>query len=172
MQESFPCPVCGLQNAIGQQFCGTCGASLIIGCPYCGVGIPPASTFCTNCGAPLGWGTQHRMSGVQAPPREQQRSWLSEHPNWALIFGVVIVILFTLPLVFLPTEASDNAFALSYILLAAGACIYWAIAGWALRQKGQRLWHLAWILLGIIPAIGSLVTLAIWLGLENRRRRV
>jgi len=34
MQQAFTCPVCGSQNAIGQQFCGTCGAALFGGTQY------------------------------------------------------------------------------------------------------------------------------------------
>ena len=55
MQQTFPCPNCGAQNALGRRFCAACGQMFQYRCPYCGGIADPASRFCPNCGAQLGW---------------------------------------------------------------------------------------------------------------------
>ncbi|MBN2463043.1 MAG: zinc ribbon domain-containing protein [Dehalococcoidia bacterium] len=55
MQQTFPCPNCGAQNALGQRFCATCGQMFQYRCPYCSNIADPASRFCPSCGALLGW---------------------------------------------------------------------------------------------------------------------
>ena len=49
------CPSCGAQNPLGQKFCGTCGASMIVGtkCPSCGKINPLGQGFCGECGTKL-----------------------------------------------------------------------------------------------------------------------
>jgi len=47
------CSVCGQDNAAGQAFCGSCGASLAAACPSCGAENPPGYKFCGECGAAL-----------------------------------------------------------------------------------------------------------------------
>ena len=47
------CSVCGQENAAGQAFCGSCGASLAAACPSCGAENPPGYKFCGQCGAAL-----------------------------------------------------------------------------------------------------------------------
>jgi class 3 adenylate cyclase len=47
------CSVCGQDNAAGQAFCGSCGASLAVACPSCGTENPPGYKFCGQCGAAL-----------------------------------------------------------------------------------------------------------------------
>jgi class 3 adenylate cyclase len=47
------CSVCGQENAAGQAFCGSCGASLAAACPSCGTENPPGYKFCGQCGAAL-----------------------------------------------------------------------------------------------------------------------
>jgi len=53
MQQSFPCPKCGVQIAIGQNFCGACGQRFEYRCKHCGTPIGDSSGFCTNCGGKL-----------------------------------------------------------------------------------------------------------------------
>ncbi len=53
MQQSFPCPKCGAQIAIGQNFCGACGQRFEYRCKHCGTPIADSSGFCTNCGGKL-----------------------------------------------------------------------------------------------------------------------
>ena len=53
MRQGNMCPRCGSLCALGQRFCGGCGAGLASGCPSCGVTVDPASRFCANCGARL-----------------------------------------------------------------------------------------------------------------------
>ncbi|MDQ3894731.1 MAG: AAA family ATPase, partial [Actinomycetota bacterium] len=47
------CSSCGHENAPGQRFCTSCGASLGGECPTCGSANPPGSRFCGSCGAVL-----------------------------------------------------------------------------------------------------------------------
>jgi len=67
MQQSFPCPACGSQNAIGQQFCGTCGEKFQYNCPHCSGIVDSASRFCPNCGAELGWRMQQEPEPKMPP---------------------------------------------------------------------------------------------------------
>ena len=53
VRQGIMCPRCGSLCALGQRFCGGCGAGLASGCPGCGVAVDPASRFCANCGARL-----------------------------------------------------------------------------------------------------------------------
>ena len=53
MTDRQLCSVCGQDNAAGQAFCGSCGASLAAACPSCGTENPPGYKFCGNCGAAL-----------------------------------------------------------------------------------------------------------------------
>lgn len=54
LRQGIMCPSCGSLCALGQRFCGGCGAGLASGCPSCGAMVDPASKFCANCGAELG----------------------------------------------------------------------------------------------------------------------
>jgi hypothetical protein len=47
------CPRCGCQVVPGQQYCGSCGSSLVSYCARCGAAIKELSRFCGNCGARL-----------------------------------------------------------------------------------------------------------------------
>ena len=49
MQQMTRCPNCGSPNAMGQKFCGICGAALTACCPNCGAGIPIVG----KCSLPL-----------------------------------------------------------------------------------------------------------------------
>ncbi len=53
MTDQQLCSVCGQDNAAGQAFCGSCGASLAVACPSCGTENPPGYKFCGQCGAAL-----------------------------------------------------------------------------------------------------------------------
>lgn len=53
VHQTYSCPSCGAQNALGQPFCGTCGARLTPACPRCGATVDPSSRFCTNCGGEI-----------------------------------------------------------------------------------------------------------------------
>lgn len=166
MAQPLACPSCGSQNnVVGQQFCGTCGVRLPAFCPNCDARLSPNQSFCGTCGSEMVW-AEHGPIAVWT--RKRKEIWFPRHPNWAIALGVIIAIVFAIPLMMSDIVLSDPSPA--FILLAIGGCIYWGIAGWALKQKGQSLWHLCWILLGVIPVIGSLITLAIWLNLENRRK--
>jgi class 3 adenylate cyclase len=47
------CFTCGQENAPGQAFCGSCGASLGLVCSSCGTENPAGYKFCGQCGAAL-----------------------------------------------------------------------------------------------------------------------
>ena len=51
--ESQVCSACGQENAAGQAFCGSCGASLDLICSSCGADNPPGYKFCGRCGCAL-----------------------------------------------------------------------------------------------------------------------
>jgi len=56
LQQAFPCPKCGAQIPVGQQFCTTCGQHFEYRCRLCGAAVK--SGFCTNCGTTLHQQTQ------------------------------------------------------------------------------------------------------------------
>jgi uncharacterized OB-fold protein len=54
------CSACGTANAQGDQFCGSCGATLVVvappsaqTCAQCGTPVSPSEGFCGECGAPV-----------------------------------------------------------------------------------------------------------------------
>lgn len=51
--NGVPCPACGSVVAVGQKFCGECGAKMEKKCPSCGQTWGPAQKFCGECGAKL-----------------------------------------------------------------------------------------------------------------------
>ena len=53
LQPAFPCPKCGAQIPVGQQFCSTCGERFEYRCGHCGAVAETISGFCTNCGKKL-----------------------------------------------------------------------------------------------------------------------
>jgi DNA-directed RNA polymerase subunit RPC12/RpoP len=53
LQQSFPCPKCGAQIAIGQNFCGACGQRFEYRCRHCGTPVGDSPGFCANCGGKL-----------------------------------------------------------------------------------------------------------------------
>jgi hypothetical protein len=59
LQQSFPCPKCGAQIAVGQLFCSSCGQRFEYRCRHCNNAIADSSGFCTNCGGKLSHLPQH-----------------------------------------------------------------------------------------------------------------
>jgi DNA-directed RNA polymerase subunit RPC12/RpoP len=53
LQQSFPCPKCGIQIPVGQKFCSACGEQFEYRCGHCGAAVKTPSGFCTNCGKKL-----------------------------------------------------------------------------------------------------------------------
>jgi class 3 adenylate cyclase/tetratricopeptide (TPR) repeat protein len=47
------CSRCQHENALGQKFCGECGARLAVACATCGTSNPPGQRFCGECGTGL-----------------------------------------------------------------------------------------------------------------------
>jgi class 3 adenylate cyclase len=53
MNAHDACPQCGATTEPGQQYCGSCGATLALVCPACGRSSPLSFRFCGSCGAEL-----------------------------------------------------------------------------------------------------------------------
>ena len=85
MQQTGRCPNCGSPTALGQRFCGGCGAQLSTGCAYCGAAFAPGARFCLNCGAPVGGGAPPQQPGWGPQPAggPQQPGWgAPQQPAW------------------------------------------------------------------------------------------
>lgn len=67
MQQSFPCPKCGAQIPVGQQFCTNCGQNFEYGCRHCGAAVKTLSGFCTHCGKKL-----HQQTQIPAKPAAKE----------------------------------------------------------------------------------------------------
>jgi hypothetical protein len=74
LHQTFPCPKCGAQIAIGQNFCGTCQQRFEYRCRHCGTTISNSSGFCTNCGGKLSHVPErtHPTAQKTAPPHPRQ----------------------------------------------------------------------------------------------------
>ena len=68
MQQIFPCPTCGAQNCIGQEFCQVCGQRFQYNCPSCGAVINSTLVNCPGCRQSLFWPTPQR---VKPFPKQQ-----------------------------------------------------------------------------------------------------
>jgi hypothetical protein len=68
MQQIFPCPTCGAQNFIGQEFCQACGQKFQYNCPHCGVIVDATLVNCPGCRESLFWPTPQR---VKPFPKQQ-----------------------------------------------------------------------------------------------------
>ncbi len=68
MQQIFPCPTCGAQNFIGQEFCQVCGQRFQYHCPHCGVIVDATLVNCPGCRESLFWPTPQR---VKPFPKQQ-----------------------------------------------------------------------------------------------------
>ena len=47
------CSSCGATNPAGKNFCGECGARLVVACASCGAALVPGHRFCGECGTPV-----------------------------------------------------------------------------------------------------------------------
>ena len=75
MQQEQSCPNCGARVIEGQEFCRTCGTSLIGDianstaiCPGCGAVVSPEQRYCGVCGAQLGTDVDQAVSAPPPPP--------------------------------------------------------------------------------------------------------
>jgi hypothetical protein len=60
------CPRCQQENALGQKFCGECGARLAVQCDACGSSNALSQKFCGQCGAALMQASEARVSSPDA----------------------------------------------------------------------------------------------------------
>jgi len=72
LQPAFPCPKCGAQIPVGQQFCSTCGERFEYRCGHCGAVAETLSGFCTNCGRKLYQQTQLAKPSAKKVRRTRQ----------------------------------------------------------------------------------------------------
>lgn len=72
MQEIFPCPKCGAQNVIGQEFCQSCRQRFQYNCPFCGVIVNATMVNCPACRESLYWPTPHKVKPFPKRPAEYQ----------------------------------------------------------------------------------------------------
>lgn len=72
MQQAFPCPKCGAQIPVGQQFCSTCGQHFEYRCRHCGTAVKTLSGFCTHCGKKL-------CQQTQSPAKPAAKEFIAVH---------------------------------------------------------------------------------------------
>jgi len=72
MQQIFPCPVCGAQNCVGQEFCQVCGQRFQYNCPYCGAVVDSTLVNCPGCRQSLFWPTPQRVRPFPKQPAVQK----------------------------------------------------------------------------------------------------
>ena len=68
------CPRCQHDNALGQKFCGECGARLAVACASCGAANPPGQKFCGECGG----GLAPEAAGKSSSPESYTPKHLAE----------------------------------------------------------------------------------------------
>ena len=73
MQQVFPCPTCGAQNVVGQEFCQSCGQRFQYNCPHCGAIVDATLINCPGCRESLNWPTPQRVRPFPRQPAEYQR---------------------------------------------------------------------------------------------------
>ena len=73
MQQIFPCPACGAQNCIGQDFCQACGQKFQYNCPNCGAIVDATLVNCPGCRESLFWPTPQRVKPFPKQPVAYQR---------------------------------------------------------------------------------------------------
>ncbi|MBL7062224.1 MAG: zinc ribbon domain-containing protein [Dehalococcoidia bacterium] len=73
MQQVFPCPACGAQNVVGQEFCQSCGQRFQYNCPYCGAIVDATLINCPGCRESLNWPTPQRVRPFPKQPAEYQK---------------------------------------------------------------------------------------------------
>jgi len=72
MQQIFPCPTCGAQNVIGQEFCQACGQRFEYNCPYCGAVVDSTLVNCPACRESLYWPTPQKVKPFPRQPAMYQ----------------------------------------------------------------------------------------------------
>lgn len=99
MQQSFPCPKCGAQVAIGQLFCSICGQRFEYRCRHCNNTIADSSGFCTNCGGKLyhlAQHTHHRHAARIEHTVQQPRSQIGRYLIVVAIIFFLVGIIYAL----------------------------------------------------------------------------
>ena len=72
MQQIFPCPTCGAQNVIGQEFCQACGQRFEYNCPHCGAVVDSTLVNCPACRESLYWPTPQKVKPFPRQPAMYQ----------------------------------------------------------------------------------------------------
>jgi len=104
LQQSFPCPKCGAQIAIGQSFCGVCGQRFEYRCRHCGTPISDSSGFCTSCGGKLSHlprpahpaakkvELSHTVQSVKTPRAARQHSTGNMGPYLIVLAALIVLV--------------------------------------------------------------------------------
>ena len=50
LPDTVECKICGEENPIGREYCGSCGSTLMMECLNCGNEAPRSAMFCPYCG--------------------------------------------------------------------------------------------------------------------------
>jgi class 3 adenylate cyclase/tetratricopeptide (TPR) repeat protein len=73
------CPDCAHENAIGQKFCGECGARLASRCPTCGAVSPLGQKFCGECGGVIAPGAAPAAAAPAAARFSSPHAYTPKH---------------------------------------------------------------------------------------------
>jgi hypothetical protein len=80
LEQSFPCPKCGAQIAVGQYYCSGCGQRFEYRCRHCGTAVSDSSGFCANCGGKLSHVPQHPRPAKKVEPTYYRQETSSQRP--------------------------------------------------------------------------------------------
>jgi hypothetical protein len=135
------CPTCGSSNALGQKFCGSCGADLR--------GSPQQIEKTNWLKRHLNWTLITTVVGTYLLSMVTSASEEITSPGRSLV-GLLIQLV----------NPHISNYTLSWWYLPIWLALMLPVEGWVLRQKNRSLWHLLW---GITP-FGWIVILC----LKNR----
>jgi len=95
-------------------------------------------------------------------------NWFERHLNWTILIATVVGLILACSTVFAETET------LFLLMLIVQATIVAPVCGWAVKQKGQSLWNLLWLLCGWLIGILILMSMENLKGvhLEEERETV
>lgn len=163
MQQTFPCPGCGLQNVVGQAFCGACGHKLQHNCLQCGVAVSYGLRFCPNCGAGLYRTIPARSSSDRSYVQGSKWDLLKPSGRFSRL---QFALFYFIPILITVVLASMLNYGESFLPVAIGTLTYlWAplqiyvviVAG---IRRLHDLNHSGWyLLLAFIPLVNVVMLL-------------
>jgi predicted RNA-binding Zn-ribbon protein involved in translation (DUF1610 family) len=106
LQQSFPCPKCGAQIAVGQLFCSGCGQRFEYRCRHCGDAVANSSGFCTSCGGKLYHHTQRTHYRQEAKVEYTVQQPANQFGRYIM---VVAIIFFMVGIIYVVGTGSQGA---------------------------------------------------------------